>query len=182
MVDRAKLPLLSRSFPSIAGPDAWLLILGSMPGRESLARQQYYAHPRNAFWYVMGELFGAGPELPYDQRGQILIGRGVAVWDVLQQCRREGSLDTNIEPATETANTLSRFLADHPKIRLVLFNGQKAEAAFRKHVAPQLGELADRLAMQRVPSTSPAHASLTWEEKLARWRQAIAGEEVRCEV
>ncbi len=164
---------LAHSFPPIVGPDARLLVLGSMPGRQSLACQQYYAHPRNAFWHIMGELFGAGLDLPYSQRGKILIGRGIAVWDVLAQCRRRGSLDTEICSATEVANDLSQLFAEHPKIRLVLFNGQKAEVAFRRHISPKLGDIAERLAFVRLPSTSPAHASLTWEEKLAAWRHAI---------
>ena len=175
MPSRPSPPSLSRSFPPIAGPDAWLLVLGSMPGRESLTRQQYYAHPRNAFWYLMGELFGAGPELSYAERGQVLVARGVAVWDVLKACRRTGSLDTNIDTATEEPNALAEFLADHRQIRLVLFNGQKAESAFHKYILPKLGDRASHLTLRRVPSTSPAHASLTWEEKLARWREIIEG-------
>ena len=165
--------MLARSFPPIAGPDAWLLILGSMPGRVSLAKQQYYAHPRNAFWPILGELFGAELELSYDQRKKILIQQGVAVWDVLQQCHRPGSLDGQIERNSEIANDLPCFLANHPRIRRILFNGQKAEGAFRKHCAGPLGQRAARLTLLRVPSTSPAHASLTRQQKLAAWRQAL---------
>jgi hypoxanthine-DNA glycosylase len=146
-----------------------------MPGRVSLAKQQYYAHPRNAFWSILGELFDAGPELPYAQRKTILIRQGVAVWDVLQQCHRPGSLDGHIVRESEIANDLPQFLADQPRIRRILFNGQKAEGAFDKHCAAQLGERAARLTLLRVPSTSPAHAALTWQQKLAAWRQAVEG-------
>ena len=93
---------------------ARVLVLGSMPSVASLAKQEYYGHPRNAFWPIMGRLFGAGPELPYDQRKAVLCERGVAVWDVLKTCRRAGSLDTSIRVDSETPNDFVTFFRAHP--------------------------------------------------------------------
>ncbi|TWT96748.1 Uracil DNA glycosylase superfamily protein [Botrimarina colliarenosi] len=167
--------MLARSFPPIADARARLLVLGSMPGVASLTAGAYYAHPRNAFWPIMGELFGAGPELPYEARRKRLITAGVAVWDVLQSCRREGSLDTAIERESEIANDFAPFFADQPALRLVAFNGQKAETAFRRRVTPMLDVATTaRLRFVRLPSTSPAHAGRTFHEKLAAWRDGLA--------
>src|SRR5436309_961184 len=102
------------SFEPIARPDARVLILGSMPGKISLARQQYYAHPQNLFWSFMGKLFGAGPELAYEQRLSILQENGVALWDVLKECYRESALDSDIVEASIITNDFDAFLALHP--------------------------------------------------------------------
>ena len=158
------------SFPPIAQPDARVLVLGSMPGERSLREQQYYAHPRNAFWWIMGEFFGAGPELAYAERTRRLEASGVALWDVLRRCVRPGSLDGAIVGATEEANDFASFLARQPSIEAAFFNGAKAEQAWRRHVEPDLDpRYLPRL--ERLPSTSPAHASLSRNDKLAAWRQ-----------
>lgn len=162
---------LARSFPPLARPDARVLILGSMPGAESLRRRQYYAHPHNRFWAIMGELFGAGPDLPYAARVARLLDRRVAVWDVLKRCERTGSLDGSIVAASEVPNDFVRFLRAHPGIRGVFFNGAKAEQVFLRRVAPKLDEVPP---LVRLPSTSPAHAGLRPQAKLAAWRR-IAG-------
>jgi len=155
-------------FPPIARSDAQVLVLGSMPSVASLAKRQYYGHPQNAFWPIMDRLFGAGPELPYERRAEILRERGVAVWDSLRECRREGSLDSAIQ--AEVANDFVWFFAAHSEIRTVFFNGQKSEAAFRRHVLVGLDGVAASLSFMRLPSTSPAHAGRTFEEKLFAWR------------
>lgn len=165
----------ARSFPPLARADARVLILGSMPGQESLRQGQYYAYPHNQFWPIMGELFGAGRELPYPERVEALTARGVAVWDVLACCERAGSLDASIRAATERANDFARFLAAHPRIHTVFFNGGKAQSAFARHVLPRLGPLASRLQLVRLPSTSPAHAGVPRAAKLAAWRQVRSG-------
>ncbi len=168
--------MLARSFPPIADKRARVLVLGSMPGAASLAAGEYYAHPRNAFWPIMGELYGAEPELPYNERRQRLMAAGVAVWDVLKSCRRVGSLDTAIERASEEANDFAEFFASHPQVRLVAFNGQKAQTAFKRHVLPTLDEAThQRLTPVRLPSTSPAHAGRSLAVKLAAWREALCG-------
>ncbi len=162
--------MIVRSFAPVSAPDACVLILGSMPGTASLQAGQYYAHPRNAFWPIMGALYGAGPDLPYADRAAKLKGEGVAVWDVLQTCLREGSLDSNIRG--EVPNDFATFFAAHPGIRRIGLNGGKAAASFRKY--------AGRLCLQGaevhvLPSTSPAHAARGFEEKCAIWRAALRG-------
>lgn len=164
----------ARGFPPLARPDARVLILGSMPGQESLRQRQYYAYRHNLFWPIMGELLGTGPELRYEQRVQALLARGVAVWDVLKSCERPGSLDGSIRPETERANDFTRFLAQHPRLRAVFFNGGKAASAFARHVSPRLGPHVQRLHLERLPSTSPAHAGMPRAAKLRAWR-AILG-------
>jgi len=156
------------SFSPVARDDAKVLILGSMPGKVSLARQQYYAHPQNLFWPMMGELFGAGLNLPYDERLQILQAHGVALWDVLQQCYRESALDADIVEASIVANDFAGFFAEHAAIRRVYFNGAKAEQAFRKYVLPGLDGMA--LEFYRLPSTSPANASIPVASKRKAWQ------------
>jgi TDG/mug DNA glycosylase family protein len=160
--------MIVRSFAPIAAPDARILILGSMPGVASLEAGQYYAHPRNAFWPIMGALFGAGPDLPYAERVGRLKDCKVAVWDVLQSCEREGSLDTAIR--AEAPNDFAAFFAAHPGIRTIGLNGGKAAASFRKHAASHLPPGA---AVSLLPSTSPAHAARTFDQKCALWRAAL---------
>jgi hypoxanthine-DNA glycosylase len=157
-------------FPPIAAADARVLVLGSMPSVASLAREQYYGHPQNAFWPIMGRLFGAGPELPYDRRKAVLCAAGVAVWDVLKACRRTGSLDSSIDVASETPNDLPAFLRKHAEIRVIFFNGQKAQTAFRRHALAEVVELGREFRYVRLPSTSPAHAGRSFREKLHAWR------------
>ena len=160
------------SFPPISAADARILILGSMPGEASLAAGQYYAHPRNLFWPILGEILGQPlPALSYPERLECLKQRGIAVWDVLHSCERAGSLDAAIDPATLQANDFAAFFRSHPTIEKVLFNGGLAETAFRRHVRPQLGTMP--LQFQRLPSTSPAHAALDFTAKLERWRTAL---------
>ena len=154
-----------QSFPPIASPDSRVLILGSMPGVESLKAGQYYAHPRNAFWHIMGQLFAAGPSLTYEARTACLQSAGIALWDVLRTCVRPGSLDASI--TEEVANDFPAFFAIHPNITHVFFNGSKAETAFRRHVLPCLPE--DRHVLARLPSTSPAHAAMLLEAKMQAW-------------
>ena len=166
---RNKLSLLT-GFPPIAATNARVLVLGSMPSVASLARQQYYGHPQNAFWPIMGRLFGAGPERPYAERTTILIQRRVAVWDVLQSCCREGSLDSAIRRDSEQANDFLKFFGKHRQIHTVFFNGQKAETAYRRQVLGELAALGRAIRYDRLPSTSPAHAGRSIAEKLAAWQ------------
>jgi hypoxanthine-DNA glycosylase len=157
-------------FPPIAAPDARVLVLGTMPSVASLAKQQYYGHPQNAFWPIMGRLFGARPELPYAERQQILCAQGVAVWDVLRECQREGSLDAAIERESESPNDFTRFFRAHRNIQAVFFNGQRAETAYRRHVLQTVSEFDHKFRYARLPSTSPAHAGRSFAQKLAAWR------------
>lgn len=160
-----------RSFAPVADTAARVLILGSMPGIESLRAAQYYAHPRNAYWRIMGDLVGASPALPYASRTRRLRQAGIALWDVLAACVREGSLDAAIDEGSIIANDLVTFLAQHPGITHVYFNGATAERCFRRHVQPALET--DVLKLQRLPSTSPAHAARSYAEKLRAWRAIL---------
>ena len=126
------------SFPPVYDEQARVLILGSMPGTASLQQAQYYAHPRNAFWFIMGELAGARPELDYEQRLDCLRRAGIALWDVLAACQRPGSLDANILSHSQQPNDIAALLQACPLILRVMFNGAAAENLFRRHVRPQL--------------------------------------------
>lgn len=160
------------SFPPIERRDARVLILGTMPGVASLKAGQYYAHPRNAFWRILAELVGFDPSASYEHRVSALRGARIAVWDVLQSCHRQGSLDSDINPATLVPNAFAAFFAAHPALRQVCFNGAKAEALFARHVRPGLP--ADpRLGYVRLPSTSPAHAGMAYPDKVLLWRKGV---------
>lgn len=156
-----------QSLAPVVGAKARVLILGSMPGAASLAQQQYYAHPRNAFWPIMASLYGFAADLPYAIRLQQLTAQGVALWDVLAHCERQGSLDSAIR--NEQANDFDRFLATYPHIHLIAFNGGKALQSFQKHVAPYLVRPLPRILA--LPSTSPAYAAMPFGQKLQLWQQ-----------
>ena len=141
-----------------------MLVLGTMPSVKSLEVQQYYAHPQNAFWPIMGVLFGADRSMPYVRRLAVLDKAGVALWDSLAACVRPGSLDSSI--TDEVPNDLRAFFAKYPKITHVFFNGAKSESAFRRHTMPML--VHGSQIFQRLPSTSPARA-IGLEAKLRAW-------------
>ncbi|HOO20924.1 MAG TPA: DNA-deoxyinosine glycosylase [Kiritimatiellia bacterium] len=163
----------AEGFPPVEPRRARVLVLGSLPGAESIRRGQYYGHPRNAFWPIMGRLFGAGPNLSYRQRLRKLADHGVMLWDVLRAAERRGSLDAAIHPRRVRANDIAGLLARHPELELIVFNGAAAEALFRRHVLPPCRERLAGMRLVRLPSTSPAHAARSFEEKLALWREGI---------
>lgn len=150
-------------------------MLGSMPGQASLRDSQYYAHPRNAFWSILcalldGERNGTNKDSSYQQRLNLLLQRGVAVWDVMANCYRPGSLDADIAEDSIKPNKFNHFLQQHPKLSAIYFNGAKAEQSFNKYVLADIAPLYPNLHYERLPSTSPAHASLSFEQKLSAWR------------
>jgi TDG/mug DNA glycosylase family protein len=154
----------------VAGEAPTVLILGSYPSAISLAAGEYYANPRNAFWRVVEAVFGAPAHLPYDERTAALTARGVALWDVLAGCRREGSSDASIRDGR--ANDIPGFLQKHPTVRTVALNGRAAETWLRrKH--PVVLALRN-VAVVVLPSTSPAHARLSLDDKILIWREALA--------
>jgi hypoxanthine-DNA glycosylase len=154
-----------QGFPPIASDHSHVLILGSMPSVASLQAQQYYAHPRNAFWPIQQALWGIADQASYEERVQILQAKGVAVWDVLASCKREGSLDSAIDADSVVVNDFESFFVEYQQIKAIFFNGATAENYFKKYVL-----LKPSLVFQRLPSTSPAHASLSFEQKLAKWQ------------
>lgn len=160
------MPLL-QGFPPVVGTGARLLILGSMPGQASLAAQEYYAYRQNAFWRIMGDLIGAGLALPYAQRLARLKAAGIALWDVMAACERQGSLDADIVASSIRPNDFAGFFAEHPGISRVFFNGAATETSFRRLVLPGLANRG--LHLLRLPSTSPAHAASSYADKLAAW-------------
>ena len=154
-----------QSFPPAAAEGVRVLVLGSMPGVESLRQQQYYAHPRNAFWPIMGTLFGFSPSLPYKQRLIKLNQAGVALWDSLGGCERSGSLDSNIRKPVP--NDIPGLLKQYPEIHAIFCNGS-ASFQFLKKYHSTLFERSD-LEIRQLPSTSPAAAIYSFEQKLKHW-------------
>lgn len=157
-----------RGLPPIIGHGARILILGNMPSVMSLAAQQYYGNPRNAFWRITGEIYGFAADAPYEVRVAALTAHGIAVWDVLRSCRRVGSLDSAVERDSMVANDFHSLLDEYPDITRVLFNGAAAERNFHRLVA-----LTTDLGYQRLPSTSPAQ-TMRYPDKLAAWRDALS--------
>ena len=145
------------------------LVLGSMPGVASLRAGQYYAHPRNAFWPLMQALFAVPSRAPYAARLAALGEAGVALWDVLAECEREGSLDSAIAPASVAVNDIAGLLANHVGLRVIALNGGTAARMFDRHVAPALGARLAAMRVLRLPSTSPAHAARSFVEKADAW-------------
>jgi hypoxanthine-DNA glycosylase len=163
----------SFSFDAVESPEARVLILGTLPSVKSLAAGEYYAHPRNCFWWIMGELVGASPDLPYADRLEKLRKSGIALWDVCRADERAGSSDAEIRMETVEPNDFRAFLGAHPRIEMICFNGQPAEKLFRRKALPLLVDL--RPIPHRVlDSTSPACARITREQKVLRWREAIS--------
>jgi len=162
-----------RSFGPVAGRGARLLILGSMPGAASLAAGRYYAHPANSFWRILLAALAGGRTLSYPARLRLLEKSRIALWDVLASCVRPGSSDSAIKRSSMRVNDIRGLLARQPGINRIVFNGSKAEECFRRLVLPGLGPRAGRLELLRLPSTSPAHASVTFAAKLRAWRKAL---------
>lgn len=159
-------------FPPAADANARVLILGSMPSEASLKAGAYYAHPRNRFWPVMGELLGFAPELPYAERIQALKDHRIALWDTIGSCERTGSLDSAI--LRPEVNPLGAFLDAHSGIRLVCLNGSMSEKIWRTFALPQIDE-SQRASIRalRMPSTSPANARWRLEDLARVWGEAL---------
>lgn len=161
---------LTTGFPPLLGRRPRVLVLGTLPSQKSLQKQQYYGHPQNAFWPIMGSLFGAGPDLPYAERVAVVTRARVAVWDVLGSSVRPGSMDADIDIGSATPNDFTALLSSNPDIELVCFNGQAAARLFLRLVAPSLETRSNTPDYRTLPSTSPAYASMSFTDKLDRWR------------
>ena len=160
------------SFPPLIDTNCTVLVLGSMPGIASLDATQYYTHPRNAFWPIMATIFGFDRDAPYEERCAALLRSGVALWDVLRECERKGSLDSAIVDATSEVNDFEGLFSRYTNIRTVLFNGAKSADTCKRRVQTLVET--DTRTFVRVPSTSPAHASVSLAAKLERWREALS--------
>lgn len=160
---------MSSGLPPIAGARARVLVLGTLPSVLSLQRQEYYANSRNAFWRIMGELIEARPELAYGDRVSRLRASGIAVWDVCRAAHRPGSLDAAMRSASIVTNDFRRFFREHPEVCLVCLNGAKAAALYERRVKPTLSQEVQGIERALLPSTSPAHARMTFEQKLQHW-------------
>lgn len=153
-----------RCFDPVVDADTRLLILGSLPGEKSLAHSQYYAHPQNKFWLLLGEVLGIGlKSLPYEERLSALLAHGVGLWDVVAQAHRSGSLDSNIRARDD--NDLVALIAGLPRLDTIAFNGGTAARLGLK----VLGEHAQRYRIVSLPSSSPAY-TLPYVEKLRLWQ------------
>ena len=153
------------SFPPIADQNSRILILGSMPGVESLRKQQYYAHPQNQFWKIIYDLFATPLEQDYEKKVDFLRSKGIALWDVIENCYREGSSDAKIKE--EKPNAIPKLLEQYPRIKCLLFNGTKAYDSYRKMIGFTEGWLYEKL-----ESTSPANTK-SYEFKLKNWRKIL---------
>ena len=157
-------------FPPLSSGSESALVLGSFPGQLSLEKQQYYAHPRNSFWPIMGNLFGFDPLLPYSERAELLTRNNIALWDVLFSCNRKGSLDASIKKGSIRINDFETFFTTHRSISAIFFNGALAENQFVKNVL-SVPKIQNRsLFLHRLPSTSPAMAMLSFKQKLEAWK------------
>ena len=157
---------LLQGLAPVAGPGTRLLVLGSFPGVASLRAQQYYGHPRNHFWPILAALWQVDlARLPYADRLAVAQAHGLGLWDVYAACRREGSLDSAIEAAVP--NDLTGLAARLPQLQAIAHNG--GESARARRVTEALGR-----PVYRLPSTSPANASWSFERKLAAWRAVFA--------
>ena len=161
-----------QSFEPVIGHQPRVIILGSMPGVASLEAVQYYAHPRNAFWSIMAGLFAIEQQASYSRRIQQISELPLILWDTLQSCHRPGSLDSNIDAGSVRANDFPQLLQRFPEIRAIVFNGATSEKYFKRLVIPQL-DSHESIELLRMPSTSPANAGMSFEQKLESWRRIL---------
>jgi TDG/mug DNA glycosylase family protein len=159
------LPALLSGFPAVLDDATRILILGSFPGEASLAAQQYYAHPRNQFWRLLSAVLGEDLfVLLYEKRLIRLLAHRIGLWDVIALCEREGSLDTAIRRAQ--ANDFAMLKHQCPELVRICFNG-KTSGKFERQFADAGFETLV------LPSSSPANAQLSFDEKLAVWKNII---------
>jgi len=140
-----------------------------MPSATSLSKVQYYGHPQNSFWFIIESLFSTERNLSYQNRIKILQDNGIAVWDVLKNCVRTGSLDSAIKKDSMVANDFNAFFSSYPAIIYLFFNGAKSETEYTKQVLPNLAPQFAQFECYRLPSTSPAMATLKPNQKLKQW-------------
>jgi double-stranded uracil-DNA glycosylase len=165
--------LIDHGFSPVVDDDSVVLVLGSMPGTFSLRATQYYGHPRNAFWPIAAAVFALDAASAYEARTDALLRHGVALWDVIASCERPGSLDADIDASSVVVNPIAALLLQQPRLRRVCCNGATSSTLFARYVAPELAALAIDVDVHHLPSTSPAHASMSFDQKCARWSRAL---------
>ena len=161
-----------QSFAPVVGKRPRILILGSMPGIASLKAVQYYAHPRNAFWPIMAELFAIDATADYAGRIAQIETKPVVLWDTLKRCYRAGSLDSAIARDSVEANDIPGLLREYPEINTVACNGASSADYFLRLVLPELAAIR-QVELLKMPSTSPANAGMTFAQKLDSWRRLL---------
>jgi len=161
MSETGKIDLLIYSFAPFANSESKVLILGTIPGKESLRMNAFYAHPQNAFWKIIFQLYNVPFSKEYQFKKEVLLQNGIALWDVLRYCERRTSLDADIK--MEMPNDLHSFLSTHPGISKIYFNGKSAQRYFNKFFSDL------NIPTQVLPSTSPAY-TMKWEQKLSIWQ------------
>lgn len=164
--DTEKDILLKKSFPPLIDAETKILILGTMPGDESLRQSQYYAHPRNRFWKMIATITENDFPETYEEKKVLLQQHHIGVWDVIHSAERKGSLDTAI--LNETPNELSQLLTAFPSIKTICFNGKKAEALYKKHF-----QLLPHIIYHSLPSTSPANAAFSFDMICHKWKNIL---------
>ncbi|AFS78459.1 uracil-DNA glycosylase-like protein [Gottschalkia acidurici 9a] len=153
-----------KSLRPIVNDTSKVLILGSIPGKESLEKQKYYANPRNSFWKIIFSLYDLNVEEHYNKKIEFLQEKNIAIWDVIKTCDRRGSLDSNIK--NEEANDFSTLFKYYPNIRFVLFNGAKSYDVFSKQVG---FDISSNITFRKLNSSSPAN-TIPFEVKLNEWK------------
>jgi len=159
---------LLQGLPPIVGTAPKLLILGSMPSVASLQKQQYYGHPRNAFWPLLAQLNKFSLHEDYALNVAEAMHRGIAVWDVIGECVRPGSLDSAIVKGSERINAIPEFLNAHPGVGRIGLNGGMAATLFKRHCLEKIST--ESCQVYTLPSTSPANAAINFSEKCRRWQ------------
>lgn len=157
---------IKSSFAPIADKETQILILGSLPGDKSLAENEYYAHPRNRFWRIIAEIIGYDFSTNYIEKLEMLRQNKIGVWDVVNSAKRTGSLDTNI--LDEVPNDLEGFIEEHPKLKIIAFNGAKSQKLFDKYFTRKA-----TLKYLALPSTSPANAKMSFEIICQKWKEIL---------
>ena len=164
--------MIDQSFGAVCDVNTELLILGSLPGKRSIAEQQYYAHPRNALWPIVCSWMKIPVTLSYQDKLSAALEHGIGFWDVVAKAERPGSLDSNIASSTVQYNPIDQLIPTLPKLKCIILNGGAAMTMFRRAGF-------DRVALERevdfyqLPSTSPAHASMTVDEKRVAWHSLL---------
>lgn len=158
-----------RSFLPSIDDSSQILILGSMPGVKSLEEQQYYAHPQNRFWKVMGAICNEPNlhQLDYQQKLKILLQNNIALWDTIKSCKRDGSLDSDIQ--NETPNDIYGLLKKFPKLKIICLNGNKSYSTFKKYFP----DLLEKYSCHKMPSTSPANAKYSLDTLIKYWSSIV---------